>query len=313
MSNLALDLRPTRLEDFLGNEPVKKALKSFIDRDYFPNVFLFIGPPGTGKTTLAEIVARAAGADDSCTHHINGSDQNGVDDARTLAEISSSCPLTGRRRVFIINELQRMTVQAQDCLLDPMEKNPALWLLTSTDPGKIAPAIKSRAAAATFELKPLNQSQIADLVYKAAPGAGDSEASSYSESLAKWLWTANVVSPREILGVVDQYLAGVPLDQCVHGTEHEPLYKDVAGAVVRGDWSKASGLLAQIKTADSRGLVAITSAFLRQELLKCPVGPRADGIATCLVGLDSIGFADGSAYGATTGLLYKTCKVLGVK
>ena len=109
------------------------------------------------------------------------------------------------------------------------------------------------------------------------------------------------------------HLAGTPLEEAIHGAEHEPLYKDIAGAVLRGDWTKASGLLSQVKTADSRGLIGITSAFLRGELLKCPVGVKADSLATCLVGLDSLGYADGVAYGAVTGLLYKCAKSLGSK
>jgi len=150
-------------------------------------------------------------------------------------------------------------------------------------------------------LKPLNDSELCALLTKIDPKL-------LKDSVGKFLWEHGVRAPREILGAVDQYLSGVPLEDCIHGSEHEPLYKDVAGAVLRGDWAKASGLLGQIKTADSRGLIAITSAFLRGELLKNPIGAKADALATCLVGLDSTGFADGVAYGAVTGLLYKTAK-----
>ena len=308
MSNLALDLRPTGLQDVLGNESAKRAIESFIKKQDFPNVFLFSGPPGTGKTTLAEIVVREAGCDPSAVHQINGSDKNGVDDARELAEMASSRPLTGLRRAFIINEAQRMTSAAQDCLLEPMEKSESLWVLTSTEPAKIIPAVKSRAAAATFELKPLKGILITDLVSRATKGR---LTATQELEAAEYLINNGIASPREILGVLDQYLAGVPLEECSFGEPHEPLYKDVAGAVLRGDWSKASQLLSKIPTADSRGMVGITSAFLRNELLKNPIGPRADALAACLVGLDQTGFADGVAYGAVIGLLYKAAKVLG--
>ena len=62
MSNLALTLRPESLDQVLGQESIKRALKSFADKDNWPNVILFYGPPGTGKTTLALIVAKLAGA-----------------------------------------------------------------------------------------------------------------------------------------------------------------------------------------------------------------------------------------------------------
>lgn len=304
MSNLALDLRPTQLSEIIGSDSIKKSIQSFSDKDNWPNVFLFYGPPGTGKTTFAEIVARMAGADDSCLHEINASGENGVDAARELGDLSASQPFTGKRRVIILNEFHQFTGPAQEALKDPMEKNPAIWILTTDKIEKVQPAIRSRASAATFELKPLNRGQVAEVVRRAIPDI-DCEM-----GLADFLWGKGITSPREILGVLDQHLSGVPLEECVHGSEHEPLYRDVAGAVLSGNWTRASAALAQIKTADARGMIGITSAFFRNELVKCPIGPRAAALSACLVGMDQTGFADGVAYGAVTGLLYKCCAAL---
>ena len=307
MSNLALDLRPTKLSEIIGNPHVVRAVESFIKKDNFPNVFLFYGPPGTGKTTLAQIVAEAAGGDESCIHEINASSENGVDTARSLEEMADSSPLTGRRRVFILNEFHAFTIQAQNALKDPMEKSPALWLLTTDRPEKVEPAIKSRASAATFELKPLNRGQIADLVLKAAP----SLASGTGVGLGDWLSSQNVTSPREILGVLDQMLAGVPAEEAIHGSEHEPLYPEISSTVLSGNWTKTSELLKKVPTADYRAMVAVVSAKLSWALLDSEVGPRADALAACLVGLGNSGFADGVAYSSLKGLLYRCTKVLG--
>ena len=303
MSNLALDLRPQSLDAVIGQDSAKRAIKSFSEKDNWPNVFLFYGPPGTGKTTFAEIVAKLIAGEDGDIHQINGSVQNKVEDARELSEIAQSCPFNGRPRVFIVNEFHRWTIPAQDAVKDTMEKCPAVWLITTDEPDKISPAILSRAKPATFQLRPLDNSNALLLVQKVLTETADVR-------VAKFLCDKDIRSPREILGVVDQFLAGVPLEQAVHGSEHEPLYKDICGAVLNGNWSKASGFLAQIKTADSRGLISVLSAFFRNELVKLPYGPRARAIAQCLKGMDSLGYADGAAYGAATGLLYLCCETL---
>ena len=306
MSNLALTLRPQSLDAIIGQDAAKKAIKTFAEKDNWPSVFLFYGPPGTGKTTFAEIVAKYVAGEDGDIHQINGSVQNKVEDARELSEIAYSCPFNGRRRVFIVNEFHRWTDAAQDAVKDTMEKSPAVWILTTDVPEKISDAIKSRAKAATFQLRPLNDAQLCDLVARVNPQF-------LKESVGKFLWEHKITSPREVLGILDQYAAGVPLEQAVHGAEHEPLYKDVCGAVLKGNWPRASELLAQIKTADSRGLISVLSAFFRSELVKCPIGTRADALSVCLVGMDQTGFADGVAYGACVGLLYKCCKALNYK
>ena len=303
MSNLALDLRPQSLDQILGQDAAKKAIASFASKDNWPNVFLFYGPPGCGKTTLAQIVAKLAGADESCTHEINASGENGVDSARELAEMSGSQPFTGKRRVIILNEFHQFTGPAQEVLKDPMEKNPAIWVLTTDRPDKVSPAIRSRAAAATFEIKPLNDSQICQLLTKIDPQL-------LKDSVGKFLWDHDIKAPREILGVLDQYQTGVPLDQCIHGSEHEPLYPEIATAVLSGNWTKTSSLLKQVPTADYRAMVAVVSAKMSWALLDSDFGPRADALATCLVGLGVNQFADGVAYSSLKALLYKCTRTL---
>ena len=305
MGQLALELRPSRLEDVLGQDAAKRAIKSFAEKDDWPNVFLFYGPPGTGKTTLALIVAQLAGAEGDGLLEVNASTDNGVDFARSLAEISASRPFSGRRRVIILNEFHQVTVAAQNALKDPMEKSESIWILTTDKPEKVEPAIKSRAAAATFELKPLNWEQISGLVAKAVPDVD------CGVEITEFLDQHGVTSPREILGVLDQYLSGVPLEEAIHGSEHEPLYSEVSKAVLSGNWSKTASLLKQIPTADYRAMVAVVSAKLKWALLDSEPGPRADGLAACLVGVGNASFADGTAYASLCGLLYKTAKVMG--
>jgi hypothetical protein len=311
MSSLAEILRPQKLEDIVGQSHAKKAIQSWIDKDQFPRCQLYTGPVGTGKSSLAAIVARACqgpgGFEGADIRSINAGAVGKVDDMRELAAESASRPFFGRYRVFILEEFQRATDQAADAILVPMENNlTTVWILTSSDPSKILPAIKSRCSAATFELKPLNRGEIADLVLRAAP----SVASGTGVGIGDFLSGKGITSPREILGVLDQHLAGLPLEECIHGSEHEPLYSAVASAVLSGNWTKTAGLLAQIPTADYRGMVAMVSAYLKSALLKEPLGARADALGACLVGLGAAAFQDGVAYASATALFYKCCRAL---
>jgi hypothetical protein len=306
MSNLALDLRPQKLEDVIGQDSTKRAIKSFAEKDQWPNVFLFYGPSGTGKTTLALIVAKLAGAEGDGLREINASGDNGVDFARQLAEDSASVPFCGRRKVIILNEFHQFTLPAQQVLKDPMEKNSTLWILTTDRVDKIDAAIRSRASAATFELKPLNDSQLCQLLTKVDPQL-------LKDSVGTFLWKHGVTAPREVLGVLDLYLAGTPIEEAIHGSEHEPLYTELSSAVLSGNWTKSSEILKQIKTGDYRAMVAVVSAKLSWALLDSDFGPRADALATCVVGLGTQQFADGVAYASLKGLLYKACSKLGTK
>ena len=303
MSNLALDLRPSKLSEILGQPNTVRAIQSFIDKGNFPNVFLFYGPPGTGKTTFAEIVAKHIAGEDGDIHQINGSVQNKVEDARELTEIAQSCPFNGRRRVFIINEFQKWTDSAQEAVKDAMEKTPAVWILTTDQQEKISDAILSRAKPATFKLNPLGKEEIWHLINKATSNI-DPTATTMD------LLKHGIQAPREILGVLDQMLAGVPFEQAIHGSEHEPLYPEIATAVLAGNWTKTAELLKQIKTADYRAMVAVVSAKMSWALLDEGFGPRADSIATCLVGLGVNQFADGVAYSSLKALLYKCTRTL---
>jgi hypothetical protein len=316
MSNLAETLRPETLDSVIGQDGAKKAIRSWIEKDNFPRCQLYTGPVGTGKSTLAGIVAKAcqgsSGWEGADIRQINAGTVGKVDDARALAADSASRPFIGRYRVFVLEEAQRMTDAAQDAILIPMEFNAwTVWILTSSKPEDLLPAIRSRCAAATFELKLLAPKQMAELVERSIEEDERKPGSLDSIAFIEFLDAHKIYAPREILGATDQFLSGVPLEDCIHGAEHEPLYKDVAGAVLNGNWTKASGLLTQIKTADYRGMISVVSAFLRSDLVKQPVGPRADALATCLVGLGNSAFQDGVAYAATTGLLYKCAKNLG--
>lgn len=313
MNNLSIDLRPRTLDDVIGHDSIKAAIKKQIDSGSIPRAFMFSGPAGLGKTTLALIVARMIQGDISedtalDITELNSADTNGVDDIRELVSSSAYRPLSGKYKVLILNESQMLTAAAQNVLLAPMEaeNSSTIWVLTTTDPTKIIAPLQDRCKH--FRLKPLSaEVEIAELVARAAAQLNVPYPSKITSDFVVQTVNAKIGSPRQIIQAYEKLVSGVPLKDCYTSDAHEPMYKDVALSVVRGDWNACRALLAQIQTADSKAMRNIVSGFLRSALIKTESGTKAAALATCLVGMGASGFEEGLSYSAVAGLFYKTC------
>jgi DNA polymerase III gamma/tau subunit len=143
--------RPKALSQVVGHQAIKTSLANAINGAR--HAYLFVGPAGTGKTTLARIVARELGIEDEGVLEINGADKNGVEDMRELASNVMQYSMTGSgTRAVIIDECHRLSKNAWDMLLKPIEEPPnhVYWFLCSTDPSKIPPTIRTRCLVYTL-------------------------------------------------------------------------------------------------------------------------------------------------------------------
>lgn len=316
MNNLSIDLRPRELSEVVGHESVKAAIQKQIESGAIPRAFMFSGPAGLGKTTLANIVARMIQKDVAEDEpldvtELNSADTNGVDDIRQLISQCAYRPFNGSRKVLILNECQMLTVQAQNVLLAPFEAEDSstVFILTTTDPAKIIQPLQDRCKH--FRLKPLSKDvEFHDLIERASAHLNVPYPSPEADAFIETAMAARIGSPRVLLQSFEKLVSGIPLKDCFTSDTHEPMYRDVAASVVRGDWNTCRNLLSQIPTADSRALRSIVSGFLRSALLKCESGPKGAAIANCVVGLGSASFEDGLAYSATCGLFFKTCAAI---
>lgn len=306
MHNLSIEMRPTSLNDFIGNEIVVAAIHNQLRSKRVPIAVMFSGSPGTGKTTLARILAKELqpkGVEPDILE-TNGADHSGVDFAREVVQSTNYLPLSSTRKIIIIDEAQKLTDAAQNCLLKAME-NPdsfSTFIFCTTEPTKLIPALRSRCL--TYRLSPLTDKEVASLVSAAEQHLGFS--SSYS--FATLLCREGVRSPREILMAFEKFASGMPPEQSILRTEESPEYLDIARAVWKGDWGKTSQLLKELKSADVRGLRAVVAGYGKKILL--------DGgnpvIADCLTGLAQYQvYEDGIALAITTGTLFKICAKVG--
>ena len=159
--------RPKSLTEFVGNETAIASLKSVIERDDIPPSFIFIGPAGCGKTTLARAVASSLNIKDIDLFEFNTANTRGID---TVREIAANCMLAshGKRKMYILDEFHQQTVPALNSLLKVIEEPPknVHFALCTSEPesiqAKLYDAISRRCHR--VELKRLGRAEISKLL-----------------------------------------------------------------------------------------------------------------------------------------------------
>lgn len=184
---IARKYRPQRFADVVGQEHVSQTLAHAIEQNRIAHAYLFCGPRGTGKTTLARIFAKALNCtggpkadfdvnDPKCVEiaegrsmdvlEIDGASNNGVEQVRELRDTCKYAPASSKFKIYIIDEVHMLSTAAFNALLKTLEEPPAhvKFMFATTDPEKVLPTILSRCQR--FDLRRIPASLIVQQLQK---------------------------------------------------------------------------------------------------------------------------------------------------
>ncbi|MDZ7261147.1 MAG: DNA polymerase III subunit gamma/tau, partial [candidate division KSB1 bacterium] len=177
---LARKWRPLKFDEVVGQKHVIVTLENAIKSNRLANAYLFSGPRGVGKTTVARILAKAINCEQgptvtpcnkcaSCNEitesrsldvfEIDGASNRGIDEVRNLRENLRYAPHKGKHKIYIIDEVHMLTTEAFNALLKTLEEPPpnVLFIFATTEPHKVPATILSRCQRFSFKRIPLSE------------------------------------------------------------------------------------------------------------------------------------------------------------
>lgn len=215
--------RPSTFDEVAGQQHIVKTLKNALKTNKIAHAYLFAGPRGTGKTTMAKLFAKALNCDEgigcqcneckNCRAIIDGShpdvleidaaSNRGINEIKDLIEkVKYSCIL-GRYKVYIIDEVHMMTTEAFNALLKTLEEPPehVIFILATTEPHKILPTILSRCQR--YDFTKVSDEDIKERLKKIL----ELEKVSYNDEAVNTIISLADGGMRDALSILDQVLA----------------------------------------------------------------------------------------------------------
>lgn len=215
--------RPQTFEEVAGQRHIVQTLKNALATNKIAHAYLFCGPRGTGKTTMAKLFAKALNCEQGIGHQCNNcsncveiiegthpdvieidaASNNGVEEVRNLIDKVNYLPIKGRYKVYIIDEVHMMTANAFNALLKTLEEPPehVIFILATTEPHSILPTIISRCQR--YDFTKVSDADIAERMMSVLA----SEGVAYDKNAIDAIISLADGGMRDALSILDQILA----------------------------------------------------------------------------------------------------------
>ncbi len=291
--------RPMSFDDIRGDQEVVEVLRAAVKQEKVAHAYLFAGGRGTGKTSMARILARALGTSEQDIYEMDAASNRGIDEVRQLREGVATLPFDSKYKFYIIDEAHALTRDAWGALLKTLEEPPphAIFILATTELDRVPETIVSRCQTFNFK-KPSH-----DTLKSLALDVAKKEGASLEPAAAELIALMGDGSFRDTLGILQKVLTvssdgklteeevgsvvGAPKSELVNGFLQALADKNVEGAIELFHKATAGG-------SESKVFCLLAVTKLRAVLL-LRFAPKLKAELTEQFGRDDLEFLQGLA------------------